>query len=218
MDTREVRLHLGCGERRLAGYRNIDFGTDQHTVLSPAADEFADITALRYPAASVDEIRLHHVFEHFSRAHAVALLLVWQSWLRPGGILRIEVPDFAASARAALGLTTSRRRQSIALRHIFGSQEAAWADHKTGYTATSLRRLVSRCGFQPGKLRRSAWRGTYNIDLTARRSPTGPPREVWEQVASEYLSQFLLDSSKTETRLSAVWQRHVVEQFTKSGY
>ena len=163
-----MRLHLGCGERRLPGYHNVDFGGDHHTVLNPAADEVADITLLRYPAGSIEEIRLHHVFEHFCRAQAVALLLVWQSWLRPGGILRIEVPDFAASARAALGLLASRQRQSVAIRHIFGSQEAGWADHKAGYTARTLRDLVSRCGFVAGKLRRAAWRGTYNS--TSRRS------------------------------------------------
>ena len=155
-----MRLHLGCGERRLAGYHNVDFAGDNHTVLNPAADEFADITALHYPAASVEEIRLHHVFEHFSRADSVALLLVWQSWLQPGGTVRIEVPDFAASARAALGLMTGRRRQAVAIRHIFGSQEAGWADHKTGYTAATLRDLLSRCGLVPEILSRVVFQGS----------------------------------------------------------
>ena len=213
-----MRLHLGCGERRLAGYHNVDFAADNHTVLNPAADEFADITALQYPANSIEEIRLHHVFEHFVRADAVALLLVWQSWLQPGGIVRIEVPDFAASARAALGFMTGRRRQAVAIRHIFGSQEAGWADHKTGYTAATLRDLLSRCGFVPGTLRKAAWRGTYNIDLTATRSTAGIPRDRWEAVAFDYLSQFLVDTGESESRMFAVWQKHVVAQFHKSGY
>jgi len=212
-----MRLHLGCGERRLPGYHNIDFGTENHTVLNPAADEVGDITLLRYPAETIEEIRLHHVFEHFCRAQAVALLLVWQSWLRPGGIVRIEVPDFAASARAALGLMASRPRQAVAIRHIFGSQEAEWADHKAGYTARTLRDLVSRCGFVPGRLRRAAWRGTYNIDLTAVRSPAGVPRDRWERVAEDYLRQFLIDDGASETRMLAEWQKQVASQFSESG-
>ena len=61
-----MKLHLGCGQQYFEGYRNIDFPLTQHTVQTKSvADEHADLTSLRYPAGSIDEIRLHHVFEHF---------------------------------------------------------------------------------------------------------------------------------------------------------
>lgn len=80
-----LRLHLGCGEQRLEGYVNIDYPPSEHTVQTKTgADIFADITTLNFPTHSVDEIRLHHVFEHFDRATALALLIKWHSCLKIG--------------------------------------------------------------------------------------------------------------------------------------
>jgi hypothetical protein len=63
--TTRPRLHLGCGERYLDGYVNIDCPSSEHTVqrTSPA-DRLADITQLRYEPESVEEVRLHRAVEH----------------------------------------------------------------------------------------------------------------------------------------------------------
>src|SRR4051812_1479624 len=123
-----LRLHLGCGERHLDGYVNIDYPPSEHTVqTATAADELADITRLEYPAGSVAEIRLHHVFEHFDRPTALRLLADWRGWLAPGGELTIETPDFERCARAFARRTTTEKRREVLLRHMFGSHEAAWA-------------------------------------------------------------------------------------------
>ena len=79
------KLHLGCGQRYLEGYVNIDFPAAEHTVQEQSvADRHADLLCLSYPAGSIDEIRLHHVFEHFDRHTACALMASWQSWLKVG--------------------------------------------------------------------------------------------------------------------------------------
>jgi predicted SAM-dependent methyltransferase len=81
-----VKLHLGYGQRYLEGYVNIDFPVSEDTLQKDnVADLHAGILGLRYPVGSVEEIRLHHVFEHFSRPVACALLASWFSWLYPGG-------------------------------------------------------------------------------------------------------------------------------------
>lgn len=67
--------------------------------MKPKADVFADIRQLEYPENSISEIRSHHLFEHFSRAEAIDLLLKWRKWLKPNGILRIETPDFYRCCR-----------------------------------------------------------------------------------------------------------------------
>src|SRR5688572_678533 len=116
-----LRLHLGCGEQYLDGYVNIDFPPSEHSVqLSSPADELADITRLTYARGSVDEVRLHHVFEHFDRPTALRLLIDWRLWLADGGRLTIETPDFEACARAFTRRLRIRRRGVLA-RHVFGS-------------------------------------------------------------------------------------------------
>ncbi len=90
-----LKLHLGCGEEYLDGYVNIDYPASEHSVMRVKADRYADIRTLTYPDNSVDEIRMHHMFEHFERGEALQLLLRWRRWLKPGGILLIETPDFA---------------------------------------------------------------------------------------------------------------------------
>ena len=90
-----MKLHLGCGQRYLDGYTNIDFPSTEHTVQTVSvADEFHNLFELLYKQKTIDEIRLHHVFEHFDRATACAFMVGWNSWLKIGGNLRIEVPDF----------------------------------------------------------------------------------------------------------------------------
>lgn len=67
-----LKLHLGCGEVYLDGYRNIDYPPSEHTVQTQTkVDEYADILReLVYPRASIEEVRLHHVFEHFTHPGA----------------------------------------------------------------------------------------------------------------------------------------------------
>ncbi len=142
-----MKLHLGSGEKYLEGYINIDFPIEKHTVQTPRADLFTDITKLSYPENSVDEIRSHHLFEHFSRAEALKLLVRWRSWLKPDGLLVIETPDFATSAALFLTTTSMRRKMQLS-RHIYGSEEASWAYHKDHWDKDKFSYVLKRMGFK----------------------------------------------------------------------
>ncbi len=109
-----LRLHLGCGEQRIPATIGIDYPPSEHLVMNVAADAFADISNLELPPESVDEIRLHHVFEHFSRVTALGLLVRWHRWLKPGGQLRIETPDVMGSARTLLSQASLRVKLGVA--------------------------------------------------------------------------------------------------------
>ena len=114
MANLKMKLHLGCGEIHLDGYLNIDYPPASHAVQTKsAADEYHNILELAYPANSIEEIRLHHVFEHFTRASALGLLAGWWTWLVPGGLLRIEVPDFDRTAWAVLSPFTPKKKKMI---------------------------------------------------------------------------------------------------------
>lgn len=211
-----MKLHLGCGQYYLEGYVNIDYPSTDHTVMTGLkADQYSDLTSLRYPNQSIDEIRLHHVFEHFSRAIACALLAGWNSWLKTGGHLRIEVPDFEKTGKVALSRFSSEREKGIALRHIFGSQEAHWAIHFEGYTPSSLKNMMKLFGFNPVDVKKNSHSGTYNIDITAEKVKNLSTEEA-NRAAEKYLRNYMVADVESEQQMLQVWLNDYANQLKKT--
>lgn len=199
------RLHLGCGERYLEGYVNIDFPPSEHTVQQASpADELADIRHLRYEPESVVEVRLHHVFEHFDRPTALRLLVDWHEWLVEGGRLTIETPDFERSVKAFVRHIGRGDRGTI-LRHVFGSHEAAWAVHWDGWYEQRYRRVLGALGYASLDFEKAKWRGTHNITVHAERAGGRRSREAQMSAATQILRDSLVDDSPSELRLLDEW-------------
>lgn len=86
--TPPYRLHLGCGNIKIAGFCNVD------ALSTIAVDVIDDIRQLRrFPNDSASEIYACHVLEHFAHDEIQPILKRWLQILQPGGILRISVPD-----------------------------------------------------------------------------------------------------------------------------
>lgn len=207
-----MKLHLGCGGVHLDGYRNIDLPPDEHGIqegIEP--DEFADITALSYAPRSIEEVRLHHVFEHFERPVAVRLLIDWYEWLAPGGRLVIETPDFLKCARAMLWKRSSASQMKL-LRHIFGSHEARWAVHCEGWYPKKFELFLSGLGFENVSCDRSSWKGTYNVTATAVKPHDARERAELERIGDELLALSLVDRGPSELRILEVWKAGVREK------
>jgi len=202
---RAARVHLGCGEIHLSGYLNIDFPPEQGTARGRSRpDVEADIRDLDCPPETLREIRLSHVFEHFERAEALALLVRWHDWLLPGGVLQIEAPDFAASTVAFEA--RSFPEQTLILRHVFGSQEAPWASHRDGWSESRFRHVLAELGFaevtarcgasdQEGLLR--------NVIVDARKEPR--PRADRSAAARRLLELSMNGRDETELAILARW-------------
>jgi len=152
MDKKSLKLHLGSGAKYLDGYINIDFPQSEHSVMEVKADVYKDIRELEYEDGSVDEIRTHHMLEHFSRQEALKLLVQWRGWLKPGGLLHIEPPDFEKSVSSYA--YAGRRRRFELGRHVFGSQEADWAYHLDFWDAGKFKYVLHKLGFKVIKVRR----------------------------------------------------------------
>jgi hypothetical protein len=211
-----LKLHLGCGERYIPGYLNIDFPPSSHNVQQVSvADQCADILSLRYERDSVNEIRSHHVFEHFPRPIACAMLSCWSSWLKPEGILHLEVPDLGKLALTILNPLASLRDKSVAERHAFGSHEAGWAHHYEGYSLGGLRAILSTFRFEEVEATRNHWKGTHNIEVISRKAETIREKNDFERAAESYLRNFLVDDSPGEERLLQVWMEEYREQVEK---
>jgi predicted SAM-dependent methyltransferase len=210
-----TKLHLGCGQKYLDGYLNIDFPISEHSVQTNSiADEHHDILNLSYAAETISEVRLHHVFEHFDRPTAAALLGSWNSWLKKDGVLRIEVPDFEKTAKAALSSFKNKNKKKVALRHLFGSHEAFWAVHYEGYSEWLLKDLLESFGFSIQQFLRNQWQGTYNIEIIAIKKRSLSNEEA-EDCARHYLSGFILDES--EKPLLEVWISQFLHQLGKTS-
>ena len=167
-----LRLHLGCGETHLEGYVNIDYPPSEHNVMKIQADHYADITALRCPALSVDEVRLHHVFEHFSRVNALALLVRWHQWLKIGGKLHIATPDLVGSARNLLGASSWKTKMG-AVRHLAGDQSASWAYHIDHWFPERFQHTFETFGFSSIETTSTMWEKEpflANVEATAYKS------------------------------------------------
>ena len=213
-----MKLHLGCGEIYLKGYVNIDYPPSEHTAqLKSVADEYHDITKLRYPKGSIEEIRLHHVFEHFPRAIALALLISWRSWLKPGGILRIAVPDFDRTALAVLNPFSSVRNRRVGLRHIFGSNEASWAVHYEGWSPKRMGAILKLFGFDVVTVKKQFWKGTFSFDLTARKNFRDIPVKEAEKLVKTFLSDHIVNmDAPSERRILEVWMETYRDQIKKA--
>jgi hypothetical protein len=211
-----MKLHLGCGQKYFEGYVNIDYPLSEHSVqLTSVADEFANLLEMNYGPRTIDEVRLHHVFEHFDRAIALALLASWNSWLKPGGILHIETPNFGRTGIAALNPFLSWQKKMIAQRHIFGSQEAHWALHFEGYTTAIYKKLLPMFGFKIKTIKKNSWVGTYNIEVIAEKIQDISKQKAFFN-ASEYLKYYLVSSTESEQLLLKTWLQNFSDQLDKT--
>jgi len=157
-----LKLHLGCGRRVLPGYVHVDLADFPHV------DHRHDVRRLpMFADDSVELVYASHVLEYFDRIEAAAVLEEWRRVLRPGGILRLAVPDFEALVNVYLETDNLDR----ILGPLYGRWPMAAGEtgdpvclyHRTAYDFRSLQQLLTRAGFrQP---RRWDWRAVFVGEL-----------------------------------------------------
>jgi predicted SAM-dependent methyltransferase/GT2 family glycosyltransferase len=90
-----VALHLGCGPNLLDGWINVDL----EEKYSP--DLVHDLSqGLPFDDGSVDVIHSEHFFEHLALHDGLKLMAECRRVLRPGGRVRIAMPDLASTVKA----------------------------------------------------------------------------------------------------------------------
>lgn len=205
-----LKYHLGCGEVYLEGYINVDYPNSEHTIQSPdkKVDLYSDITKISYPQGKVDEIRLHHVFEHFSYTQALNLLKRWNQALKIGGLLKIETPDFLSCSKKIISPFYSFKTKMKIMRHIFGSQEAAWARHMDGWFENKYRYILQEMGFSMINVKKTAYKDINNITVTAQKLADYSPDEFLIRI-KKILQKYLIDNSITEQKLIDVWMKEI---------
>ena len=92
-------VNLGCGNRYHADWINLDFIANFPGVIPCNLRR-----GLPFRNGSIDVVYHSHVLEHFSKRAAPIFLSEVCRVLKPGGIMRVVVPDFEQTARLYLSL------------------------------------------------------------------------------------------------------------------
>ncbi|MEI6984956.1 MAG: methyltransferase domain-containing protein [Rhodospirillaceae bacterium] len=151
------RLHLGCGQRYIPGFYHIDARPWPHV------DYVARIERLDFISdATVDLIYASHVLEHFSRWECLPVLKEWGRVLRPGGVLRLAVPDFAACAKLYYEHGLEDALNGL-IGLISGGQRHPDDFHKMVFDEQLLSQLLVQAGF--ASVRHWDWRLTEHQDV-----------------------------------------------------
>lgn len=151
-----IKLHLGCGPKQLPGFINIDIQT------GPAVDQQHDISQLTaFESAQVDMIYASHVLEHFGRHRFVSVLTEWHRVLKPGGLLRLSVPDFESCAE--LYIESGRTNISSITGLVVGGQRDGYDYHNMIFDKRSLTQQLNTIGFD--QVRRWDWRTTEHSHI-----------------------------------------------------
>ena len=137
----KLMLHVGCGDVDAPGYINIDARPMPHVHF--VIDDLRDIDFV--PPASVDLVYMCHVLEHVRHPEVGSVLRAAHSILRPGGTLRLAVPDF--DLILDIYGRTNREMDSI-LGVMMGNQDYPQNAHYTAFNAASLEHRMQSSGFK----------------------------------------------------------------------
>ena len=149
-----MKLHLGCGKRFIPGFIHID------AIDYPHIDHVSTIDNLSFiEEQTVDLIYNCHVLEHFKRRDVRRVLNEWNRILKPEGILRISVPDFAVICE----LYTKHNDLKMIIGSVFGRQDYLYNIHYNIFDYNTLKSELEASGFT--KVRRYDWRDTEHAGI-----------------------------------------------------
>jgi len=146
-----LQLHLGSGRSPKPGWVNLDLFGDP-------TDLVWDLDRpLPFEQSTVDAIFQEHLLEHFTLGKGLALTEECHRVLKPGGVLRIGVPDTAAYARAYVrggggpiaSARPGRPTPLLALQEVFYRY-----GHRTMYDFDTLALVCNAAGFETVEHRR----------------------------------------------------------------
>ncbi len=166
-------VNLGCGVTVAPGWINVDNSPNARLAKYPAlrwglwkAHLLSDAhyrvpwpqgvhlhdlrTALPFADDSIDWVYSSHVLEHLRRQHASNLVGEVRRVLKPGGVVRLVVPDLALGARRYLDRLAAHPDDGTAAPTFLSwmqlSQPGTRAPHLWMYDAASLSALLRETG------------------------------------------------------------------------
>jgi predicted SAM-dependent methyltransferase len=125
----------------------------------------ADARLIPLPDHHCDHVYSQECLEHFPWAVVGGVLTEWCRVVKPGGTMRIEVPDFLAACRQVL--ETDTEEMDFAIQQIvFGGQVNRWDFHYVGLTPRMLTAMLAANGFTVTEIGRGFEVGYLRVDAT----------------------------------------------------
>lgn len=151
---KNMKLHLGCGDKIIEGFTNVDIRPNTNV------DLVDDISKLK----SIDnnEVKLIyacHVLEHFNRFEYIKVLERWHQLLSEGGILRLSVPDI----EKVFQMYNNGTPLNKLLGFLYGGQTYEHNFHYVGFDFESLKESLLSVGFK--EVRLWDWRYTEHSNI-----------------------------------------------------
>ena len=157
-----IKLNIGAGTTVIDGFTPVDRKNGEDAYPLP-----------KYGDGSVDEIRASHILEHFGFAEVPKVVQEWVRILKPGGRLRIAVPNFDWIA--------DHRDDPKTPFYLFGGQTDRDNFHRSMWRKGHLEKLLEDVGLE----RIAEWDGeqidTASLPVSLNREgykPNGKAAEV----------------------------------------
>lgn len=132
------RLHLGSGRKRIPGYLNVDIDVSTRPDVVAIMNDLCQVET-----NSVEAIYACHVLEHTHRGTVQEVLEEWHRVLKPGGELRVAVPDFGTIVTLYLDGVHLERLWGL----LYGGGKTPWDDHRVIFDYETLCLYLQKAGF-----------------------------------------------------------------------
>lgn len=145
-DTAKVglNLHLGSGNVYHPNFINID------GFPYPNVHYVRNIYNLKnFEDNTVDSIYASHCLEHFEYSKINSVLSEWFRVLRPGGVLRLSVPDFD---KLLYIYNQNGRDPETIIPQLLGGQDHKFNYHYVIFNESNLSQKLLACGFSKTKI------------------------------------------------------------------
>ncbi len=136
-----MKLNLGCGNDLRNGYVNIDIAPINNLDHQIDASNLDDVCN----DEEVDEILAVNVLNMLSYKEILNVLQHWVDKLKPGGTIKVVVPDLVELSRAFLN---GELKSDHFILQMYGKQEHEHDFHRTGFDVVLLQSVLETVKMQ----------------------------------------------------------------------
>jgi predicted SAM-dependent methyltransferase len=148
-----MKLHLGCGDKNIPGWINIDGINDNSDLKINISD-----MPQHFNNETIEEVYMCHVLEHFGRHEYMGVLKSIYDILKFDGVIRLSVPDFHVYAMYYCETLDINSLYGA----LYGGQKNEFDYHKWCFTFESLKNDLEKVGFK--NIERYDWRDTSHAN------------------------------------------------------